>query len=111
MFATPREELRQSAEAETYEDAVDIQQGDGVYGEGGGCNDAYGGEGAAGGGGERYSDAAASGQAYAGDGYGGGGGEGEGGELDGRQQDSYGLPSEASLFRDLPDFLRDTTDE
>jgi hypothetical protein len=29
----------------------------------------------------------------------------------GGQQDSLGLPSEASLFQDLPDFLRDTTDD
>lgn len=29
----------------------------------------------------------------------------------GGQQDSYGLPSEASLFQDLPGFLKDTTDE
>ena len=105
---TPRDELRLSAEAETYEDAVDSQQGEGAYGEGG-YSDAYGVEGAGGVGGERYADAAAGGEAYAGDGY--GGGEGEGSGLDGRQQDSYGLPSEASLFRDLPDFLRDTTDE
>ena len=57
---------------------------DGAYGEGG------------------YSDA------WGREGGGGGGGSGIGGS---RQQDSLGLPSEASLFRDLPDFLRDTTDE
>ena len=49
-------------------------------------------------------------------GEGGEGGEegeeewGDAGEGEGRA-DSYGLPSEASLFRDLPDFLRDTTDD
>jgi hypothetical protein len=94
-FATPRDELRTSAEAETFEDALDSHAPAGEEGEEG--PEGYG-----------YS-------SYFGDGQEGEEetwGEAREGEVPPHaRRDSLGLPSEASLFQDLPDFLRDTTDE
>lgn len=93
-FATPRDELRASAEAESFEDAVDSQALGGEEGE----------EGPEGYGYSSYFGDAQEGEDEA------WGETGEGGTRHSRR-DSLGLPSEASLFHDLPDFLRDTTDE
>lgn len=93
-FATPRDDLRLSAEADAFADALDRQPGSD---EGGGC----GGEEGEGGGGGEYGDALGPEAAWAAE---------YGAPLEGGgPQDSYGLPSEASLFQDLSSFLKETT--
>ncbi len=94
-FATPRDDLRASAEAETFEDAVDSQALGGEEGEEGPEGYAY----SAYFGDAREGEEEAWGEAR------------EGAVPPHARRDSLGLPSEASLFQDLPHFLRDTTDE
>ncbi|PSC75029.1 hypothetical protein C2E20_1867 [Micractinium conductrix] len=132
-FATPRDDPRLSAEGEAFEDALESQTaplaggGDGGYGGGeaelyqeayaeGGEEYGDNGEAFQGSGGTHgyhpaaYRQPRLPGDAYAAPGAGAGDGGGDG---DGGAPDAFGLPSEASLllFRDLPDFLHDTTDE
>ncbi len=115
-FATPRDDLHLSTEVESFHDAYAGIEGGDEPAQGG--ERAFGGNGYRGGaaqyGGHRPRGIGAY-QAYDG-GFGGGGEADEGGEeyadvREAGQQDSLGLPSEASLFQDLPAFMKDTTDE